>query len=477
MTDHLTKYSPGTDLEKKDKKILWISYHFPPSASSGVLRSNRFLKHLPGLGWHPHVLTIFPEFYGDAVPLDPKLKAGAGLEKQVVTHSRNIFDPDSFIKFIKKILFSAEKTDPGARFPDKIPQENYPRLEKKGVWKKIKDLITVLLMVPDKQNGWFPDAVLKGASIIKKEQIDCIYATGGPWTALLIGTVLKKLSGLPLILDFRDPWMDNPYEHLGHPLRLGINTFLEKWCIDQADFVIANTEHLRRLFLKKYSSVSPAKFITITNGYDPDDFLLLPEIKKAATGHSNKLIITHIGAIYGRRGSGQFLKAVSQLLDSGEIPGTELEINFVGRVERALMDEMLTQFNLNQIVKFTGQLSRKEALVRMVEADILLLIQPATALQIPAKLFEYIKTGNPVFAICEDGATRAIIVENGLGIVSENSIEDIKHKLLYFYRLYKTNKLGVEPVKKTGSDCFDSLHLTEKLARVFEQVFTGRKNL
>ena len=122
---------------------------------------------------------------------------------------------------------------------------------------------------------------MKGLKLIQREKISLIYASGQPWPSLLIGVLLKKIAGIPLVIDFQNPRTDNPCDKLNHPIRRELNRFLERKVVKSSDFIVVDTEALRHVIVEKYPELSPRRFVTITNGYDESDFAGLGSPEKS----------------------------------------------------------------------------------------------------------------------------------------------------------------------------------------------------
>jgi glycosyltransferase involved in cell wall biosynthesis len=340
-----------------------------------------------------------------------------------------------------------------------------------GNWQRFKDFITISLMIPDKHNRWFLPGVMAATKAVKQREIELVYAHGGPWTALLIGAFVKKITRLPLVVDFRDPWTDNPYEELHSVVRSAFNKRLERWVVTTADYVIANTDALKELFIRKYPHLSEEKFITITNGYDEDDYIGIGEHNdKAGNG---PVTIVHTGTLYSKRSPLPFLKVVTELIKAGAIRKNEISIALIGKVDIPRMELFLKENGLENIVVLPGQISRQEALAEVFSADILLLLQQGTELQIPGKLFEYIRSGKPIFAVCDVGATRDMITSNELGVAADaDDPEDIKEKFEKLFAAVRTIKRSGEAPANFHSQAaasFSSYVQTERLVAVFSR--------
>ncbi len=176
--------------------------------------------------------------------------------------------------------------------------------------------------------GWFL-RIWNGWKVIRKEKSDVIFATGMPWTSLIVGYCLHKLTGKPLIVDFRDPWVGNPFHVSKGVFFDRLMQFWEKRIVLSAAYVSANTPQLRTDFLQRYSQLDEKKVVVLPNGFDPGDFekaLQQPAVRGA-------LRLAHAGSLYGRRDPEPLLKALAILADRYGYTGKDCCFVQMGYVE------------------------------------------------------------------------------------------------------------------------------------------------
>ncbi len=172
-----------------------ITYYFPPFGGVPVQRTLKFIKYLPEYEWNPVVLTVL-DGYDHFNPNDPSLlnKIPDGVE---VIRTREIGVIARFIKFLSgKVPASSKDVKRNNRFIDKVIM--------------LRKLLYNSFWFPDEKNNWIPGAFFSGLRILSRGKISVIYVSGYPWSAFLVGALLSKLKGIPLILDFRDAWTLNP---------------------------------------------------------------------------------------------------------------------------------------------------------------------------------------------------------------------------------------------------------------------------
>jgi glycosyltransferase involved in cell wall biosynthesis len=327
----------------------------------------------------------------------------------------------------------------------------------------VKDTITDLLTTPDPHVGWIPDCVRLGMKIIQENNIDIILATGSPWSCLLAGVILKRKSGLPLVLDFRDPWISNPKFLQRKRFAALLDKVLERIVIRGADRIIANTDELAIDFMCRFD-LEKDKVCVINNGFEDYDFLL-PKVSNAS------LTITHIGSLYFSRDPSQLIKSVAELIESGEVPEHAIKLRFVGGIEvtNPELNNLLKLKCLQNVLESTPRLPYLDARQYMLESDILLLIQSGFPLQVPRKLYEYLASRKPMLSIGElDGATARFVKKYELGWAVQNNSMDISSALRRIYKKWLNKDLNLIDIKNLEK--FRNVNLTSRLRMQLKQV-------
>jgi glycosyltransferase involved in cell wall biosynthesis len=347
-----------------------VAYHYPPEGgSSGVLRTLKFSKYLPEYGWQPHILTLRESFYQ-------------------VRDDRLLFDiPEE------------------ARIHRTFGIDTARHLGFRG-----RHL--ALLAIPDRLVGWIPFAVARGLKVIRNEGVDAIYSTCPAPSAHLIGWMLHRITRVPWLADYRDPWIEEGIFPKPGTFRYRFESSLEAKVIRDCTYMIATTPHLAREFASRYPHIDGERLRVIFNGYDEADFSGLN-----GSSWSKKFEIIHAGLLSrSYRNPFGFLEVVSELLKNGQLPASLLSISFIGSGSWADSDEFrqgIRSLGLEKIVKVEERVSHREALERMSNAAVLLLLQASddTRALIPAKAFEYLRIGRPILALTLPGATAELLHE------------------------------------------------------------------
>ena len=447
------------------RKVLIIAYLFPPVGGIGAAGSQRalkFAKYLPQYRWEPIILTVRESCYESYLKLDrtlsDRLPSGIEIIRTPV------------IRWLAKLLAWKNKRrnsrDGGLEIKDNETQQ---KVATRGWYQVLKDSLTECFEIPDEEIGWLIPGVLAGVRAIRKEGIDVIYSTGKPWTAHLIGLLLKRLMGKPLITDFRDPWLTNPFRGETSFFRDRIEAYLERTVVENSDLVISNTSLLNEEFKERFSEQPTDKFIVLLNGFDPEDYCA---VKTSTLRRAEKLIITHTGFLYGPRDPRLFLEALGLLLETERIDRKKIQVFFVGSVELTYdLGGYLKSRNLNDVVSVVSQVSYQRSLEYLRNSDALLLLQPGTMTQIPSKLFEYVGMGKPILAISPRGAsTHELVTNESIGLTAEaTDVQDIASAILKLY-LQLNQDPGTYEVTSSARKRFNVKNVTKILSQKFDSL-------
>lgn len=424
------------------KKILMINYVFPPIPYAGTYRSLRLCREFQKRGIETHILTI--NVYND-IPNDNTLLEK--VPKQVLIHRTPIIDPWRWFQRWKK--------------------------QHENMWgfKYINKIASILLWffcLPDHMILWAPFALARGIKIIRKYHIDTVYVSSPPHSTQIIGLFLKKITGIKLIADLRDPIVDNVYDiRLDRPYNLQariekcLKGGLERWIVGCADKIVVNTETHRREMLERHGKDI---FVTIRNSFDKDDFNGINGTRY------DVFTIAHVGSIYGLRHPDILLKALKrfeQITCNGQL---RLQIIFAGLNDSYLM-ESVKLYGVEKYVKIMPLVPHREAIEIMMRSHLLLLIKamgPGSLGQIPGKFFEYIGTGNKILFL---GSARSevadIIREMNAGYIfehDENGIIDMLSREYGAFLEGDSRRLASMDIEK-----FSSEHMADKMIDLFEE--------
>jgi len=390
----------GIYLWRSVKKVLIITYYWPPAGGAGVQRWLKMSKYLPEYGVEPIILTVDPE-KGTYPQKDDSLV-------EEVRDDIRVYKTDSFepLKFYGKIAGS-----------QRVPYGGFSNKKGNSI---LARFLRGNLFIPDARKGWNSFAFRKAVEIINDHSIGTVITTGPPHSTHLIGLKLKKELGLKWVVDLRDPWTDIYYnkEMARTPWAKNKDLSYEKAVLSGADICITASEGFAELFNKKVER----EYFVITNGFDDhsEESAEVPE-------PNQKLVISYTGTIAESYEPEVLLEVLKSLNRS-------FELRIAGGVSEKIRNT-IGEFGLEESVQYLGYLPHKSALHEMKGADVLLLITPKVENAkgiIPGKLFEYLSTGNPILAIADDpdGDVTRILKENGAGrAFSRSNFKEILHFL------------------------------------------------
>ncbi|MGH2568468.1 MAG: glycosyltransferase family 4 protein [Bacteroidota bacterium] len=441
------------------KKVLIVTYYFPPSGGPGVQRVLKFVKYLPEFGWQPVVLTVQD---GDYPARDESLLAE--VPEHAIVYRTKIFEP---YKLYRKLTGKAPNAP--------VDVENIPRGKGgKSFAEKLAEFIRATLFIPDARIGWYPYAVAKGLEIIEREKIDVLYSSSPPYTAAVVAQRLHRATKVPWIAGFRDPWTG----FLSTPKRWffprAVDRSMEQSVLQDADTVEGAWRGILKDIMSKYPDVSCTKLFYVPNGFDGADY------PADETPAGDRFTVTYTGSMYGVRNPGTFLRAVEELVNERKIDEQKIRLRFVGRFGSEVQ-EMLRASSVRQAIEVVAYRPHAESIRELLRADALLLIvDEANASEeiVPGKVFEYIGARRPILALAPDGAVAELLRETRSGVVVPNrDLPAIKRAFLECYDKFGYRKETFEPnvdaIRKyerreiTGQLAFllDSLHAHTDPAR------------
>jgi glycosyltransferase involved in cell wall biosynthesis len=450
----------------KKKKILIISYHYPPDLAIGAIRPSKFVEYLPEYGFEPIVLTVKEKYYEylDTDEIEPMLKKSDIFRTLRIPNFRDIYLSVKTI-VIKNTLdgkknFSLVRNSYGDVI-NEFPESTVERLK--------RYFNSLVVWLPDDKTGWIIPAVLKGLRLIHNRKIDAIYTTGPPHSVHIIGLLLKLLTKRTWFADFRDPWMVSQKPTF---VRSKLSDLIENWLVykvvSKSDKVISVTPEMTESFQNCFSNIKSEKFVTIYNGYDSEQLKEYTKLKK-----NTKITFTYAGSFYYGRDPELFLRALRHLIDEKKIAEDTVAVKFIGNCRylyEKSIEELVEQIGLTKIVSFIDTIPRHEAFKEMAKSHLLLLYAPDQSLQIPGKLYEYIGLRATILAVCGPGATANILADyEHAVIVANDSVKDMKDALLKTIQHVKNiGSSGSEGLQSTYGAQLERKELTRELAEHFD---------
>lgn len=416
------------------KRVLVLAYLFPPIANSGTQRPLKFVKYLSQYGWQPTVVTAA---HADGHRVDEGLladiPAGVTVVRVPMVNQR-----------VREVIAGlARGTKIGARLGESVSwrlQEHFRQ--------------------PDLYALWRPTARRAAMRLMRDVPFDAVYATGFPWTTLLVARDVSQATGRPLVADFRDPWAGEDLFRSERPPNDEVRP-LERQVVEHAASVVTVSTTLTKRMMASYPEMDPSKFVTIHNGFDPDDLGTPPP-----SPHSRFRIVFagvwrkeyNPSPLYDvidwmRRSTPALLRDV-EVIAAGFAPGEAARRGLAGHITEV------------------GVLSHQDAVSLMHSADVLFLTNGDGARQqmgLPGKMYEYLATGRPVLALTHpDGDAGRLIQQVGGGVAVPQ--DDPGLLLEVITHACRNRALHTPPQNREALAAFERPNLTKRLASLLDEV-------
>ncbi|WP_452596552.1 glycosyl transferase family 1 [Pontimicrobium sp. MEBiC01747] len=421
------------------KKVLIITYYWPPAGGPGVQRWLKFVKYLPDFNIEP--IVYCPE--NPNYPLIDKSLI-TDVAKDLTVIKQPIKEPYK----IASIFSKKSKT---------ISKGIIPVEKKQSFIEKAMLYVRGNFFIPDARKNWVKPSVAFLYNYIKTNAIQTIITTGPPHSLHLIGLQLQQRLDVKWISDFRDPWTTIGYHK---QLRLteaskAKHKTLEHEVLNAADEIVVTSNNTK----VEFETITNKPITVITNGYD---------VEKVKTQELDiKFSISHIGSLLSKRNPLVLWKVLKALVEEEKGFAEDLEINFVGAVSDSIL-KTITSYKLDAYVKNRGYVPHKEAIMYQKKSQILLLVEidsEETKSIIPGKLFEYMVSQRPIIALGpKDSDVEIIINKTNTGKYFDyNNYKELKELLKVHYIAFKKNDLKTQPINLQN---YSRKKLTETLSKL-----------
>ena len=428
------------------RRVLIITYYWPPSGGSAVLRWLKFTKYLRDFGWEP---VIYTPSNPESQEIDASLFSDIPENIEII--KRKIIEPYSIYKFLT-----------GKKQDERLGVALMDQGKKKGLMSRLSLWIRSNLFIPDPRMLWIKPSVNFLAKYLKQNPVDAIITTGPPHSMHLIGLRLKKRTNLKWLADFRDPWTNiDFYKDLSLTAMADRrHKLLEKKVLTHADHIITvspgMTEELRIVGVKGIT--------TITNGFDDSDV-------SSIRYKINKFSILHLGSMPKSRNPENLWKVLSELISVNPLFASQLEITLIGKADQSIV-ESLDQFKLTPFVKQISYIPHSETSDVLSSAAVLLLCinnTPNAKGILTNKFFEYLSAKRPIIALGpKDGDAAFILKETGAGDVFGYHEEDtLKAHLLSLFDLFSRDEMYIN---SSNIEKYSRKNLTKGLSILLNKI-------
>lgn len=401
----------------------------------GVQRTLKFAKYLLKYDWQPVVLTINPKKYFaiDEYLLEEALESGIIIERTGKSELN-----------LSKIV-------------TRVPKERF---------RKLRSRIAQFFFIPDTKRFWRKKALKKIDKIWDKYGgFKLVFATAPPYTDFLIGQEVKRKYKIPLVIDYRDAWVDSPVLNFyPTPLHKKANENLERKVIKDANIVITTNRRVKEMILSRYENINYNDVKIFSHGYDNEDFEIAKTKKLPLT---NKFRITYSGSFYTRNPKFYF-NAIRKFLDKYPETKGKVEFLFLGIFTKELLN-LVKNLNIQDVVNLPGYVNHFECVKYLLASDVLFLLVSRGEKEdaaMPGKVGEYIGSRKNIIACIPDGVTKKLLEKyNAIKFVPDENPEMISDAMYEYFRLWEANKMPVASEEMVR--IYDRKAITGELAKEF----------
>ncbi len=369
------------------KRVLFITYFWPPSGKASLHWPLDIIRHLPKDEIEPIILTVEDETFTEK---DESLLSKVDPNWRVI--KSKALEPFDLYR-----IFIGKKKNEKLISSETISTENKSLTHRIALWVRLN------LFIPDARVGWNFTAFKAAKYFIAKEKIDAIVSIGPPHSSHLIGLKLSKKFSIPHIPVLIDPWVNIIYyKNLKRSaITKKIDNHFEKSVLKNAQRVVFVTKSTKEDYVNKYNFLKE-KTDVLYWGYDEDDF---KNVKIEKTGKDEKIIV-HAGNLFAYQNPKNFWKQIKIENEKGN----KFKIRFIGSVDKQVLD-YLKEIGLMDKVELAGFLPYPEMIKQLLGAD-LLLVCASEPRHVPGKLFEALRSGNPIVAFGDNNEEVKNIIED-----------------------------------------------------------------
>ena len=374
------------------KKVLFVSYFWPPSGKATVHWPLSIIRYLPNFGWQPTVLTTSMDTFSEN---DESLLHGVAADLEV--HKARAFEP-----------FNLYRAFIGKKKRDTLVASETISKTNRGLRHRIAIWIRMNLLIPDARIGWYWNAVREGKKLLRSKGVSVIVSIGPPHTTLLVGNALGKATGIPHIPVFIDPWVDIAYYRgfkRSKPTSY-LDRRLERGVLERASRVVFVTQSMKEDYERRYPFLSE-KSNVLYWGYDDEAFKSYVQSKNTTTK-----VILHAGNIFDSQNPIALWRNIREEIDKGG----NFNIVFVGTVSPEIR-KSIENAGLQDRTAYKGFLPY-DSMIKELGNATYLLVCATESRHVPGKLFEYLRTGKRILAFGDDnGEVEDILRRAGTGLI------------------------------------------------------------
>lgn len=418
------------------KRVLIVTYYWPPAGGPGVQRWLKFVKYLPEHDIEP---IVYCPSNANYPIIDKSLEAE--IPENLTILKQPIKEPYKLANLFSKQTKTISKGI--------IKEKN-----KQSLPERLMLFIRGNFFIPDARKQWVKPSTNFLTTYIQDFNIDTVITTGPPHSLHLIGLKIKQKLEVNWIADFRDPWTT-----IGYHKQLKLTNFakkqhkqLESKVLNHADQIVVTSPRTKT----EFEAITNKPITVITNGYDQE--------KVEVNNLDEKFTLSHIGSLLSKRNPEILWQALSEIINNNDDFKRCFQLNLVGEVGEDIINS-LGKYNLIDYLNKTGYVSHNEAVKFQKKSQVLLLIEinsEDTKAIIPGKLFEYMVSNRPILAIGPKGADISkLITETNTGkFFNYSEYDALKSEILNMFEAYQNKTLNVNAI---GLQKYSRKALTKQL--------------
>lgn len=432
----------------ESRKVLMIAYAFPPTGGPGVQRPAKFAKYLPQLGWKPIIWTAD---HVEGLPVDRSL-----LEE--LPEDVQIHHPQA----LRGALTAARRALASVAYAS-IPTAAI-RATRAVQWQLAQR--AGQREQTDPSIAWAKRSFRPLLDLVESERPNVIWSTYSPASNHRLALELKRRLGVRWVADFRDLWTDDGRYREASPARRAADARLQQEILEQADAVVGVSPRQTQILADRLLD-GCHKFVTITNGFDPEDFFGVAPQAEAKNG---PFTITYAGRLDRVRAQPELIEGLRRFANDASRQGGRIALRIAGHAGELVL-EQLGAAPLD--LQFDGYVSHRQAIETMACADVLLLPMPRGRngeTIISGKVFEYLATGKPILVVGpEGGECERIVRECRAGVGVGFDAAAIAAALHQFHSAFRAGQ-SVPGCDEKRLHPYSRVALAKALAGIFDRL-------
>lgn len=427
------------------KRVLVITYYWPPVGGSGVQRWVKFAKYLPSEGWQP---VIYTPSNPDLGSVDESLLSDIPAEAEII--KKPIFEPYGIYRKLT-----------GSKGQIKI-EANPGGDGHKSFLKRLSLWVRSNFFMPDPRCLWIRPSVKFLTKYLREHPVDIIVSTGPPQSMHLIARGVSLATGIPWVADFRDPWTKIFYfKHLMLSRLARRKHFeLEQMVLDDATAIVA----VSPLVQADFKAMTSTPVHLVTNGYDESDYIEAVEPSKGFN-------VVHTGLLTAEGNPVELWKVLGEKCRTDADFAASLRLTLAGKTDAAVL-ESIRQAGLGDYLTDLGYIDHNKAVLLQRKASVLILPireEPETKAILPGKLFEYLAARRPIIGVgTGEGAMATVLKETGAGNIFD--WDDSAGVSEYVDSLWKAFKAGGVMIPDAEIEKYSRRMTTKKMTELFDSL-------